>query len=255
MENHIYITEISTVVKMALEHPPESVRCDSEMLNHEIFMCTKGSADISYGDKKFNISEGCIVFLQKYEKNEYTVDKIEDFECIEIYFDSNLPIFGETHMINTNSNVYIRGLFERIVQIWKFKSSGYYYKCLSIFYELLSEIIRLQDEYVPGERYDKIKPGVKYLQEHCFDKNIDYYTPASLSNISYTYFKRIFIKKIGVTPIQYIVKLRMDRAIELLKTKRYTITEIADMCGYENVYYFSRVFKKHTGVAPRWYIP
>ena len=46
MENHIYITEISTVVKMALEHPPESVRCDSEMLNHEIFMCTKGSADI-----------------------------------------------------------------------------------------------------------------------------------------------------------------------------------------------------------------
>ena len=75
-----------------------------------------------------------------------------------------------------------------------------------------------------------------------------------LSGISYSYFKKIFIGKYGCPPVKYITRLRVERAKELLRTKRFTVSEISDMCGFENVYYFSNVFKKITGVSPRNYI-
>jgi len=57
-----------------------------------------------------------------------------------------------------------------------------------------------------------------------------------------------------MTPIKYITMLRMEKAKELLITGHYKVSEIAGMCGFENVYYFSNVFKKHEGISPKNYI-
>lgn len=54
-------------------------------------------------------------------------------------------------------------------------------------------------------------------------------------------------------PVKYLTQLRIEYAKELLITGRYSIGEIAEMCGFENVYYFSTVFKKHTGIPPSKY--
>jgi len=69
----------------------------------------------------------------------------------------------------------------------------------------------------------------------------------------YDYLRKLFKKEVGVSPLEYMTNLRMKNAETLLTgmwTNEYSITEIAQMCGFEDALYFSRVFKKYYGCAP-----
>ena len=60
----------------------------------------------------------------------------------------------------------------------------------------------------------------------------------------------------GVTPLEYLTGLRMKKAEIMLTsqwTRDYAVGEIAELCGYENALYFSRVFRKHFGCSPSQY--
>lgn len=69
----------------------------------------------------------------------------------------------------------------------------------------------------------------------------------------YDYLRKLFKKEVGMSPLEYMTGLRMKSAETLLTAmwaNEYTITEIAQMCGFEDSLYFSRVFKKYYGCAP-----
>lgn len=74
---------------------------------------------------------------------------------------------------------------------------------------------------------------------------------------SYDYLRKLFKSEIGTTPHGYLVEMRMQAAQKLLadmKHNEYNISMIAQMCGYEEPLYFSRVFKKHFGSSPSDYL-
>ena len=64
-----------------------------------------------------------------------------------------------------------------------------------------------------------------------------------------TLFRREFRKQFGVSPKQYLDKLRMEYAIILLQSKYFTQSEIAERCGYNDVKYFRTAFKNKTGTC------
>ncbi|MBQ8342694.1 MAG: helix-turn-helix transcriptional regulator, partial [Clostridia bacterium] len=64
---------------------------------------------------------------------------------------------------------------------------------------------------------------------------------------------RRFKQVVKVTPMQYVLSLRMANAKTLLETKDYNVTETANAVGYENALYFSRLFSKHVGMSPSAY--
>lgn len=69
----------------------------------------------------------------------------------------------------------------------------------------------------------------------------------------YDYLRKLFKKEVGMSPLEYMTALRMKSAETLLTamwTNEYTIAEIAQMCGFEDSLYFSRVFKKYFGCSP-----
>lgn len=69
----------------------------------------------------------------------------------------------------------------------------------------------------------------------------------------YDYLRKLFRREMGITPLEYLTGLRMKKAEVMLGamwTKDYSVTDIAQLCGYEDALYFSRVFKKHYGCAP-----
>ena len=67
------------------------------------------------------------------------------------------------------------------------------------------------------------------------------------------YFRELFTKTVGVSPIAYARELRIKKAKEMLKSDYGSLTDIAQSLGYSGLYDFSRDFKKHTGVAPSRY--
>lgn len=69
----------------------------------------------------------------------------------------------------------------------------------------------------------------------------------------YDYLRKLFKKEVGASPLEYMTTLRMRRAKKLMTamwSNGYTVSEIAQMCGYEDSLYFSRVFKKYYGCSP-----
>jgi len=73
----------------------------------------------------------------------------------------------------------------------------------------------------------------------------------SLSGLSARRFGELFRLNFDVTPNRYIVLRRVGYAGELLKSKSFSVSEVAEICGFCDVYYFSRVFKNETGVSPK----
>lgn len=72
-------------------------------------------------------------------------------------------------------------------------------------------------------------------------------------SIDRTHFFRIFKARTGISPEQYIMKYRVEKACELLRGDRHTVTEIASLVGVSDVYYFSKLFKKNVGQSPTEY--
>lgn len=73
----------------------------------------------------------------------------------------------------------------------------------------------------------------------------------------YDYTRKLFKKEMGMSPLDYLISLRMKNAEQLLMATwpdRYSVAEVAAMCGYHNALYFSRVFKKYYGLSPKNYI-
>jgi AraC-like DNA-binding protein len=73
---------------------------------------------------------------------------------------------------------------------------------------------------------------------------------ATTHYVSPTYLSKIFKEVTGVSPINYLILIRLQQARQLLMTEEYPIKEIARAVGYEDAYHFSKSFKKQYGVSP-----
>lgn len=73
---------------------------------------------------------------------------------------------------------------------------------------------------------------------------------------NYDYLRKLFKKEQGVTPLEYLTQQRMKKAEAMLTamwSKDFSVSEVAQLCGYDDALYFSRVFKKYFGVSPTYF--
>jgi len=73
----------------------------------------------------------------------------------------------------------------------------------------------------------------------------------------YDYLRKLFKKEVGLNPLEYMTKLRMKKAETMLGpmwAKGNSIADVAELCGFDDALYFSRVFKKHFGCSPSAFI-
>ncbi|MDD3154271.1 MAG: AraC family transcriptional regulator, partial [Victivallaceae bacterium] len=99
---------------------------------------------------------------------------------------------------------------------------------------------------------ERIEYVVKYIAEHLYEP-ILLSTLSRKVNMSSSHFQEVFRKQQGETPKRYIVTRRLSEARKLLLCTKMHIGEIASSCGYENVYFFCRQFKKYLDCTPTEY--
>ncbi len=130
------------------------------------------------------------------------------------------------------------------------KDAGYYYEAMSVLYKILSLLKSKKDSMIENPYYIKIRTGVDYLNSNFCDNEIDFEHVAALCNMSYSYFRRLFSVCMGISPAKYITNKKIEYAKDLLESGYYTVSEVSDIVGFNDIYYFSHSFKNIIGFPP-----
>jgi AraC-like DNA-binding protein len=101
--------------------------------------------------------------------------------------------------------------------------------------------------------YHSMFDEVVDLIHHEYQKDINISSLADHYHISCCWFIREFKRYTGYSPKQYVTNLRLQNAKELLNNHSLSISDVANLVGYDNQLYFSRIFHKYTGMSPSEY--
>jgi AraC-like DNA-binding protein len=142
----------------------------------------------------------------------------------------------------TNSNRYKHGFELRLMGL------------LSIFLSELIENAELNnvqsDSYSDKEKY--IKRSLQYVEAN-YSRDISISSLAEYIGLNKNYFSTFFRENIGMTPQQYLINFRINKACELLKNKSLSISEISRSVGYPDPLGFSKIFKQIKETSPKGY--
>ncbi len=122
----------------------------------------------------------------------------------------------------------------------------FYY--LSLAYELLW---RIEENHSPlPKKYRNIQPAILEISERYFEnEKISYY--ANLCGMSEVNFRRLFGEYTGSSPTKYRNEVRLKNAKFMLESGEYNVSETAEKCGFTNLSFFIRLFKKKYGHTPK----
>lgn len=101
-------------------------------------------------------------------------------------------------------------------------------------------------------RFHSVSGTQDYLRQN-LDQRLTLEDMASHAGLSKSHFMRLFKEQTGYSPVDYFIHLKVQRACMLLSVTRQSVYEISQAVGYEDPYYFSRIFKKIVGVSPSRY--
>ena len=87
--------------------------------------------------------------------------------------------------------------------------------------------------------------------EHNYQRELSVEELADVCKLNRSYFSKLFKDSMGCPPQEFLIRLRLAKAADLMKGTRRSIGDIAVRCGYPNQLHFSRAFKKRYGVSPR----
>ncbi|MGD6873328.1 helix-turn-helix domain-containing protein [Sutcliffiella horikoshii] len=100
--------------------------------------------------------------------------------------------------------------------------------------------------------FNPIKDACTYMEKY-FSDEITLDMLAESAGMTPSYFSKKFKEQLGVSPIQYLLEIRMKVARDLLKEQEQNVKQISQKIGFQDEFYFSRKFKSYYGVSPRLY--
>ena len=176
----------------------------------------------------------------------------EDAGCYAINFDadiSSLPF-----AVKTKNTEYFYNLFDKAARLWQSmdKTANNYVR-RAIYDVILSLEKEQRKAYMPTERERIIQPGVEKMMTSYTEQGITVGSLAALCGVSEVYFRRLFLAKYGVSPKEYLINLRINYAKQLLSSGEFSVSRVAELCGYPEPCHFSREFSRIVGVAPSDY--
>lgn len=108
-------------------------------------------------------------------------------------------------------------------------------------------------EYTKGLRENRLREdivrAIEFIKRNYREK-ISLDDVANHVNMNKHYFCKLFKNETGLSPVEYIINHKMERAKEFLMDSRMNVSEVSRYLGYEDISYFNRLFKKHSGMSP-----
>ncbi len=226
----------------------------------QIIYITEGYGILETKDHKYVISPGTIITLLPNIWHRYRPDPKTGWKEYYIGFQGE---FANQHVMNKYCNymkkpaVYIGfqekilDIFNKLIEEVKDEKIGYQQVCSGLLIYLIGNIVSVirNKEFGGTIIKQKILKARLHIRGNIYN-NIDMEELAADLNISYSYFRTMFKKYTGISPSQYHLLLKLQRARELIISSNKSIKEISNELNFHSIYYFSQIFKQKMGVRP-----
>ena len=213
-----------------------------------------GQAEYRFlGGERVLLSKGDLFFISP--DASYSIVTPREFHHYTVNFDihgasSSAEMLDMPYcLLGAEHTAQLEGGLGRLVALWRAKRIGYEMQCVSLLYEILA-LFYLQYVGQTNEKNDeRLLRARGHIEQH-FAEPISLRDLAYLCNMSVTNFRREWKKRYLESPIKYRDTVRMYYAKELLRSGYYSVADVAQKCGFEDVSYFVRSFGQKVGMTP-----
>ncbi|MCL2088309.1 MAG: helix-turn-helix domain-containing protein [Oscillospiraceae bacterium] len=208
-----------------------------------------GGGEYRANNQVYTIGKGQMFIIHPYEQVSYIPNPDDPWHYSWVGFEINfdIPLLQTSYVIE---NAQVDYLFRALNSTNKTAQSLNLFICSKVF-EILSALVQSEATSI-SVLESIVNHAANYIR-------INYIYPitieqiASYLNISRSYFISVFSRHMGVTPYKYLSEIRLTKAAELLTKHRYSVTDAAINSGYNDIYNFSKMFKKKYGASPSVY--
>lgn len=242
MLNNIVITNIQQPVTVI--SPKGRRDTTRNRATYALSFCTKGQITYSHRGKQYISNTHTAVLLPKGQTYDIFGDKeglfpVINFDCIGLDCE-DIVVFSLQ-----NPKLFYKDC-EKITDLFLFNN-----KQLQIFSTFYNMLQRIMQEQFPLNH--ALYEALEYIEKNIANPSLSNPLIAQNVNISEVYLRKLFTQKYDISPKQYILDIRIQKAKQLLTNPLYSITAIGEVCGFSSPYAFSRCFKNKVGVSPSEY--
>ncbi|MCL2099446.1 MAG: AraC family transcriptional regulator [Oscillospiraceae bacterium] len=218
----------------------------------ELVYYEKGAGISNIGGKPFYYKNNTYTIIEP----EFSHDEkhLEDTSCIFIGFKyGNKPIKLKNGIYHDDAEFTVLKHLQRMKNEIINKLPHYDLNLRLINQEIIIQHNRTHNSAEHKEnKFDRFEYIKNYINNH-YSQKINMLELAELSGYSYHHFRHLFKQNSGVSPLNYIINLRIENAKQLLAAQNNTISDIAYSCGFANSSEFGTVFKKIVNMTPSEY--
>ncbi len=239
---NIIVTDIKEPIRVFFEKGRRSHM--TARATFGLSLCMEGQITYTMNGKPFVSGKDTAVILPQGGTYALTGDRdgaflVFNFACEQFHCDEIL-VFA------LNNPAVCRTLAENIRTLYR--HDGGRLEILGEFYKLLDCIVN-----EPAAPSVVLTPIVQYIEQHLFDTTLSNTKIAHRAAISEVYLRKLFLKYYHVTPKQFILNRRLQKAKQLLIDTTLSVTQVSVDCGFSGLYHFCRIFKEKTGMTPSEY--
>lgn len=258
--HQLYVTHIGYFPEAKYHYKNRPNGCEDDIL----FYCLKGKGYYMIDGTKYELHANQYVIVPATCKSLcYWADPEHPWTIYWVHFTGReIDAFNLSLDVGVGRPVYIP-YNEEGVKIWNriydilsmgYSSDNMMHASLRLYH--MVETFRYPQKHTQQagmDSNDRIAKNTMYYMEANIEKRLTLEKMAGINNLSPSRFSMLFRMSTGMSPVDYFIHLKMRKACQLLHTTELLIKEVASMIGYDDPYYFSRIFKKSINISPEKY--
>ena len=231
----------------------------------ELFYVVDGKGEFNIQGQRFPVKPNDFVIINPQVEHTELSSPDEPLEYIVLGINglsfSNLtPVSEGGHPFSffnlRDEQKDILRYLNAMVQEATSQSMSYELVCHNLLEILLIKILRHQHFDLEVGKQSKATKDISFIKHYLetyYHESIQLEDLASMTHLSRFYISHSFKKEIGMSPMEYLIAIRIKESKILLRTTNYSISQVADIVGFTTPTYFSKQFRKSTGSSPTDY--